>query len=75
MFHLQCIILSETCCGKNAGAAKISHIFQTMSVFQCFVTLYRVALAAHQAVVIKAGVCCVQFQHSSLHYFDGSINL
>jgi hypothetical protein len=27
MFHLQCIILSETCCDKNAEAAENCHIF------------------------------------------------
>jgi hypothetical protein len=33
MFLLQCIILSETCCGKNAEAAENGHIFQLLSVF------------------------------------------
>jgi hypothetical protein len=47
-------------------AAKISHIFQTVSVFQCSVTLSRVAHAAHQAVVIKAGVCCLHVCNFSI---------
>jgi hypothetical protein len=34
MFHLLCIILSETCCGKNAEAAENCYIFfQLVSVF------------------------------------------
>jgi hypothetical protein len=33
MFLLQCIILSETHCGKNAEAAENGHIFQLLSVF------------------------------------------
>jgi hypothetical protein len=27
LFHFQCIILSETCSGKNAEAAENNHIF------------------------------------------------
>jgi hypothetical protein len=34
MFYLQSIILSETFCGKNAGAAENDRIFQLVSVFQ-----------------------------------------
>jgi hypothetical protein len=33
MFHLLCIILSETCCGKNAEAAENGKIFQIISIF------------------------------------------
>jgi hypothetical protein len=33
MFHLQSIILSEICCGKNAEAAENGHIFKLLSVF------------------------------------------
>jgi hypothetical protein len=36
MFLLQCIILSETRCGKNAEAAKKWSHFST---FECFLTL------------------------------------
>jgi hypothetical protein len=55
MFHFQCIILSKTCCGKNAKAAESGHICQLLSVFQCSVAHSRVALA----VTIKAGICLV----------------
>jgi hypothetical protein len=75
IFHFLCIILSETCCGKNAEATKISQISQLMTVFQRFVTKSRIACAAHQAITIirLSLLCeCVQFQHSSLHY-SGSI--
>jgi hypothetical protein len=53
MFHLLCIILSETLCDKNAEAAENGHIFKLVSVFQCSLT-HRVACAANQAVIIKA---------------------
>jgi hypothetical protein len=29
MVHLQCIILSENCCGKDAEAAENGHIIST----------------------------------------------
>jgi hypothetical protein len=52
--HLQCVILSETCCGKNAEAAENSlERFSTL-------TNSRVACTAHQAVSIKVRVCCVR---------------
>jgi hypothetical protein len=57
--YLQCIVLSKNCCGENAAVAKISPIFQLVSVFQRSVTQSSVAHAAHQAVTIKARVCCV----------------
>jgi hypothetical protein len=59
MFHLLCIIFVRNFLWKNAEAAKISQISEQMSVFQRFVAKSRVACAAHQAVTIKAGVCCV----------------
>jgi hypothetical protein len=59
MFHFQCIILSKTCWDKTAEAAVNSHMCQLLSVFQRSVTQSRVTLAAHQAVRVKAGVCCV----------------
>jgi hypothetical protein len=34
MFHVQCIILSENGCGKNAEAAENGNIFQLVRVFQ-----------------------------------------
>jgi hypothetical protein len=37
-FHPQCIILSKTCCGKNAEAAENSRISQLLSFFQRSVT-------------------------------------
>jgi hypothetical protein len=57
MFNFQCIIWSETCCGKNAEATENGHIFQFLSIFQRSVTHSRVARAARQAVAIKARVC------------------
>jgi hypothetical protein len=57
MVHLQCIILSEICCSKNAEAAENCHIFQLESIFQRSVTHSIVACAAHQAITSKAGVC------------------
>jgi hypothetical protein len=66
IFHFLCIIVSETCCGKNAEAAKISQISQLMSILQRFVTKSRVACAAHQAVTIKACVCCVNVCNFSI---------
>jgi hypothetical protein len=66
MFHLQCIIMSETCCSKNAESAEISHIFHFLSVFQRSVTHSRVALGAHLAVTIKARVCCVRVRSFSI---------
>jgi hypothetical protein len=68
MFLLQRIILSETCCGRNAEAAENGHIlFKLVSVFQSSLTHSRVAHATHQAGAIKTSqLCaCVQFQHSS----------
>jgi hypothetical protein len=59
MFYLQCIILSETCYGKNAEAAENSHPLQ-LGAFQCSVTPSRVECGAHQAVAIKVGVYCVR---------------
>jgi hypothetical protein len=59
MFHLQCTFLSEMCFSKNAEAAENCHIFLFLSVFQRSVTHSRVAIDAHQAVLIKAKVCCV----------------
>jgi hypothetical protein len=62
VFHLQSIILSENGCGENAEAAKSRNFFSKF--FGRFLTLYvivthfRVAHAKHQAVTIKAGVCC-----------------
>jgi hypothetical protein len=66
MFHLQRIFLLETRCSKNAEATENGHIFQFVSVFQRFVTNSRVALAAHQAVTIKAGACCVRKRNFSI---------
>jgi hypothetical protein len=43
MFHLQCIVLSEIYCGKNAEAAENGHIFQPMNIFQHSVTYSRAA--------------------------------
>jgi hypothetical protein len=54
MVHLQCIIFSETCCGKNAEAAENGHIFHCVSIFQCSVIHSRIAQTAHQAVTIMA---------------------
>jgi hypothetical protein len=62
LFHLQCIIESDTCCGKNAEAAKnCNFFFQFVGIFQCSVAHSTVACAAHQAVTIKASsaVCVV----------------
>jgi hypothetical protein len=42
MFHLQSMILSETCFGKNAKTAENGHIFQLLNVFQRSVTHSRV---------------------------------
>jgi hypothetical protein len=50
----------KICCSKNAEAAENDHIVHFLNVFQRFVTHSRVALEAHQAVKIKAGVCCVR---------------
>jgi hypothetical protein len=66
ILHLQSIILSETCCGKNADAAENGHIFQLLSLFQHSVTLSRVEHAARQAVTIKAGVCYVRVCNFSI---------
>jgi hypothetical protein len=61
MFHLQCIISSETCCGKNAEAAVNCPIFSTFDRFTFDALSY--ALEWHvqptKAVTIKAGVCSV----------------
>jgi hypothetical protein len=65
MFYLQCIVLSETCCCKNAEAAENGQIFHFLSVFQHSVTHLRVAFEAHQAVTIKARVCCVRVRSFS----------
>jgi hypothetical protein len=66
MFHFQCIVWSETCCGKTAEATENSQIFQLMSVFQRSVTHSRVAHVAHQAVTIEAGVCCARVRNFSI---------
>jgi hypothetical protein len=66
MFPLQCIILSEKCCGKNAEAAETGQFFQLVSVFQCTLTHSRAAHAAHQAVTIKVRVCNVHVYKSSI---------
>jgi hypothetical protein len=62
MFHVQCIILSETFCGKNAEAAENWYIFQLLSVFQRSVTPSGVQRGAHKSLQSKpepsaAGVC------------------
>jgi hypothetical protein len=54
MFHLQCIILSETFCDKNAEAAENGHIFNALSVIHS-----RVLRGVNQAIEIKAGVCAI----------------
>jgi hypothetical protein len=64
MFRLLCVILSETCCGKNAAAAE--NMFQLVRVFQRSVTHSRVARTAHQAATIKANVCCVHDYNISI---------
>jgi hypothetical protein len=66
MLHLQCVILSETCCGKNAEAAENCHIFQLVIVFQCFVTTSIFAQTAHQAATIMAEVCCMRVCNFSI---------
>jgi hypothetical protein len=66
MFHLQCIVLSKTCCSKNAEAAENGHAFYFLSVFQRSVTHSRAAREAHQAVTIKARVCCVRVRSVSI---------
>lgn len=66
MFRLECIILSDTCCGKNAEAAENGLIFQLVSGFQRSVTHSGVARAARQAVTVKAGVCCVRVYRFSI---------
>jgi hypothetical protein len=66
MFHLQCIFLSETCCSKNAEAAENGHIVHFLSLFQRSVTHSTLALEAHQAVTIKARVCCVHVRSFSV---------
>jgi hypothetical protein len=66
MFHLQCIFLSETCCSKNVEAAENGHIVHFLSGFQRSVTHSRAALEAHQAVTIKARVCCVRVRSFSI---------
>jgi hypothetical protein len=71
MFPLQCTILSENGCGKNAEAAESRNILEFH---------FRVAHAAHQAVTIKDGVCCVhmcatEFQHCSLYTLGISVDL
>jgi hypothetical protein len=60
MFRLQCIIMSETCCSKNAEAAENGQIFHFSSVCQRSLLHSRVALEAHQAVTIKVRVCFVR---------------
>jgi hypothetical protein len=74
MFHFQRTILSETCFVKNAEEGKNCNTFQFLGIFQHSVTQFRVDRAAHQAVTIKAVVCCVHFQHF-LPCFDSSIDL
>jgi hypothetical protein len=54
MIHLQCIIFSETCYGKNAEAAENGHIFHFVNVLQRSVIHFRIAQTAHQAVTIMA---------------------
>jgi hypothetical protein len=66
MLCLQCIILSETCSGKNAEAAENSQNFQLFSIFQHSVTHSRVARAAHKAVAIKVGVCWVRVHNFNI---------
>jgi hypothetical protein len=66
MVYLQCIILSETLCDKNAEAAENGCIFQLVSVFEFSLTHARVECAAHQAVMIKARVCCVRVCNFSI---------
>jgi hypothetical protein len=58
--------LSKTCCGKYAEAAKKGEYFQLLSVFQRPLIHSRVVPAAHQAVKIKAGVCCVHVCNFSI---------
>jgi hypothetical protein len=65
VFLLQCIFLLETCCSKNAEAAENGHIF-FVSVFQHYVTHFRGAFAAHQAVTIKGRACCVRVRNFSI---------
>jgi hypothetical protein len=62
----------------NAEAAENCQIFKKfVSGFERSVTLSRVARAAHQTVIITAGVLCtcMQFQHSSLYRFGSSVDL
>jgi hypothetical protein len=65
MFHLPCIILSETFCGW--GSRKRSHF----STCECCVstlchTLQRCMWSIYQSFKIKAGVCCVRLCNVSI---------
>jgi hypothetical protein len=57
MFHLQCIILSETCWSKNAETAEIGHIYQPVNVLN-WVPELRVQRT--KPLPIKAEVCCMR---------------
>jgi hypothetical protein len=78
VFHLRCVILTQTYCGKNADSSDNGQFFQLLSVFQGSVTRSRIASAAHQAIKNhgQSLLCaCVQFQHSSLLCFESSVDL
>jgi hypothetical protein len=78
IIHLQCVILSETGCGKSVEAANNRNILQLLSLIQRSVTRSRVARAAHQAIENQGhSMLCafLQFQHSSLLCYKSSINL
>jgi hypothetical protein len=57
MIHLPCIILFETCCGKNAEATETWSYFPIQKRFSSLChTHSRVVGSARQAVTIKTGV-------------------
>jgi hypothetical protein len=59
MFHLRASFCQKIAVAKNAEAAENGRIFQCEHFFQHSDTHSRAAHAAHQAVTIKVGVCCV----------------
>jgi hypothetical protein len=73
MFLFQWIILSETCCGKNAEAAENGHTFHFWGIFQHCLTHYNSELHMQHTKPLQSkpepAVRMCAFQHSSLHCF------
>jgi hypothetical protein len=69
------LILLDNCCGINAEVAENAH------TFEWFLTLFRTLQSCmcstpRRYKQSQSILCaCLQFQHSSLHYFGSSVDL